>query len=339
MQNVRLIENAVHFRPRPQNLPGYHRYSNGQFDAFVHETDVLRTVADWAQRWDRTEIAGRLVGRVYRDDDGFWCVITGAILADFRGGPTTVTTTDEDAAHTSRVLTENHPAEDLMGWFHSHPFGLDNYSSVDRANQAQWGKAYHVGLLVARHLDCIRVHAFVGPESELLGDSYVVPVRRSSASNSNVERTSASPGDVTPPAVHVHQPPARDDFLEVKILSVLIVALVVGILFLKNEVSDQVQPLIERIHKAEVFTVETRSELQQHALQIQHQISDIQKTREESREAVTPRVLKWIAAAFVTPNQSEAPEKESNSTKVDGGSGQSPATPALPNSNHLEQYD
>jgi proteasome lid subunit RPN8/RPN11 len=173
--NIKMIENTPYFRPRPKSIPGYHQFTNGSFIAFVHEEQVLKKMAQWARQWRHAEIAGRLVGRVYRDEEGFWCVVTGIIPADVTGGPTSVQTTEKDAAHTVRALDERHPAEDLLGWYHSHPFALDNYSSPDRANQAQWGKPYHLGLLIALHPDRVKIHAFRGPESERLRDSCVVP--------------------------------------------------------------------------------------------------------------------------------------------------------------------
>lgn len=212
MFNIKVIENAPNFRPRPKGTPGYHQFSNGTFDAFVHEEHVLKKIAHRARQWRHSEIAGRLVGRVYRDDSGFWCVITGVVPADVTGGPNAVQTTELDAAHTVRALDEQHLAEDLLGWFHSHTLAFDDYSSVDRTNQTLWGKSYHLGLLISLHPGEVKIHAFRGPDSERLRDSYAVPncwLTRPIQSPNAISTVSAPPA-----APDVHEAPHEDRLLD-----------------------------------------------------------------------------------------------------------------------------
>ena len=175
MFEVEVIRNEPAYRPRPADLTGYHRYSGSQFDAFVHKEKVLKAIADWS--WERTdtEIVGRLVGRPYRDDQGYWIVVTHAILARFTGGVAAVRTTAADGAEIARSLEQDHPAEDLLGWFHSHLCGLEQYSSTDKTNQAEWRKPYHVGLLAVVRPTSVRIHAFRGPECERLAEPHVCP--------------------------------------------------------------------------------------------------------------------------------------------------------------------
>lgn len=183
----------VFYRPRPTDLSIYHRFSNGQFDAFVHKERVLEAIADSACQRSDTEIVGRLVGRAYRDDRGTWAVVTDAVLARFTGGPATVATTTEDSAEIVRVLEQDHPSEDLMGWYHSHVFAVHEYSPTDKDNQTQWRKPYHIGLLVVVCADAVTVHAFRGPEGERLAKSYVRRAPEYSCVNDTIGPTLAAP--------------------------------------------------------------------------------------------------------------------------------------------------
>ena len=313
MLSVKVIENAAHYRPRPKSIPGYHRFSNGRFDAFVHEQNVLQTIAHWAQPWGDSEIAGRLVGRVYRDDCEFWCVITGAILADFRGGPTTVKTTNEDAAHTARALEERHPAEDLLGWYHSHPFGLDEYSSVDRANQAEWGKPYHLGLLVSRHLGFAKIHAFRGPDSERLLDSYIVPVGQLSSRSPTPQSIEARPSVAAPQTVCVHRHSALSEYRDLVAFTLFALATVACSFLLTDALADQLRPVVDRVHETQLVTEQLRSEFQQHTQQVQNHIREIENGNKERLSASAARIPSWITDLY-TPREPGGPPGEAAQT-------------------------
>ncbi len=171
MFEMKKITNKPAYRPRPKQIVGYHWFSNGCFDAFVHKDNVLAKISWWACCSRNSEIVGRLVGRPYRDEHGEWVILTGAIAAHFVGGPVNVKTTVEDGAVMARALEQEHPTEELMGWYHSHTCGLDDYSSTDQINQAEWSKPYHMGLLVTLHSDSVTVHAYCGPESKRMHPS------------------------------------------------------------------------------------------------------------------------------------------------------------------------
>ena len=294
MLKVRVIENTADFRPRPRTIPGYHRFSNGMLDVFVHKKDVLERIADWARQWGDAEIAGRLVGRVYRDDRDFWCVVTGAILADFESGPITVKTTDVDAAFTVRAMQEDHPAEDLMGWFHDHTGGLKDYSNVDRNNQKQWTKPYHLGLLAIRHRRGVTMRTYRGPESEPFSGRYTA--RDDDRASNAVVQAQGMPMAVMADASHTPQSDRRSDHWLRDVLFVLSwpIALVVAI-YLMLEVMDQrTEPVTVQLRRMDEVVEAIRSESQVKTLRLEQQLARLQQQRASESSSASSWVH-WLS--------------------------------------------
>lgn len=314
MLNVRTIENEVHFRPRPNSIPGYHIFSNDEFSAFVHEQDVLATIARWALQNRSAEIAGRIAGRAFRDDQGYWCVVTGALLADFSSDFTSVTTTQEDAAITTRALNEQHPTEDPHGWFHSHPMGLDEYSTVDKSNQSQWKQPYHLGLLVSIHVDRTLIHAFLGPESEKLSGSYSIPAcdlftsRTPDANRRLCPRTCLTTDRVKTPE------PYRRDYTSVLLVVAVAIAFAAVSHFMTRGSSKSLWPIGDRVQELEQVTKRLSGDLHQHNTHVETRFSKIERDLESHSSTFVPKALQWACEALTRLNNVATQTDEVDST-------------------------
>src|SRR5438552_1792904 len=85
-----IIRNEPSHQPRPDAIPGYHKFSNGTYDAFV-ALGALEAIAAQAMLAAPNEMIGYLVGRPFRDAKGPYAVVTGVIFAEAaRCGPVTV---------------------------------------------------------------------------------------------------------------------------------------------------------------------------------------------------------------------------------------------------------
>jgi proteasome lid subunit RPN8/RPN11 len=175
-----IIRNEPAYRPRPQALAGYHRFfdAEGRFEAFVLEV-TLRTMVQEAADAVPNETIGYLVGRPFRDGAGPYAIVTAAIAAKkAKRGRTCVETTLHDEKSTVQALEQHFPICEKLGWWHSHPFDMHNYSSTDRENQAFYcSQRFQIGLLVCLVEGEATVHAFGGPDSFLLGGDYKTSLR------------------------------------------------------------------------------------------------------------------------------------------------------------------
>ena len=206
-----IIRNEPAYRPRPQALPGYHRFANsdGRFEAFIAEV-TLRTMVQEAADAAPNETIGYLVGRPFRDGVGYYTIVSAAIAAKkAKRGRTCVETTLQDEKATVQALEQHYPTCEKLGWWHSHPFDMHNYSSTDRENQAfNCSQPFQLGLLVCLVGGEATVHAFAGPDSALLGGDYKTWLRPKIGLAGSVELP--APAAQTP-EVHVAvSPPAGE---------------------------------------------------------------------------------------------------------------------------------
>lgn len=118
------------------------------------------------------ETFGLLGGRVFRDGEGSYVVVTSMVMAhslDASAGHVRVPPVEIDRLR--RRLEASAPTHDLIGWWHTHhrPSG---YSGTDFSEQASWPDPEHVGLLVFMHADTTAgepwAYAYRGPGAELL---------------------------------------------------------------------------------------------------------------------------------------------------------------------------
>jgi len=168
-----IIRNEPAYRPRPVTMPGYHRFSNGNYDAFV-ALSALEAIADKARQAAPNEMIGYLVGRPFRDAKGPYAVVTEAIFAESaRCGPVTVETSLDDERRLLSTLLADHPLAERLGWFHSHPFFMPTYSPTDLENQRFWSEPYQLGLLACLdRAGGVSIFAFRGPEAETIRPAY-----------------------------------------------------------------------------------------------------------------------------------------------------------------------
>jgi len=169
-----VIRNEPAYRARPVSMPGYHRFSGGDYDAFV-ALGALEAIAGRARQAAPNEMIGYLVGRPFRDARGPYAVVTEAIFAESaRCGPVTVETTLDDEQGLLATLLAEHPLAERLGWFHSHPFFMPTYSTTDLENQRFWSEPYQLGLLA--YFDAagsVSIIAFRGPQAEPVHPPYV----------------------------------------------------------------------------------------------------------------------------------------------------------------------
>jgi len=170
-----IIRNEPAFRPRPEVVPEYHKFSHGHYDAFV-AVSALEHIAHDARETAPNEAIGFLVGRPFRDDQGPYAIVSDAITAaSARRGPVTVETSFDDELRLVNILLTTHPTCEKLGWYHSHPFSMPSYSGPDAENQRFWNEPYHLGLLACmdRGSRTVTIYAFRGPEGEPLSPPYV----------------------------------------------------------------------------------------------------------------------------------------------------------------------
>lgn len=170
-----IIRNEPAFRPRPEFVPEYHKFTKDQYTAFV-SVSALEHIAHDARQTAPNETIGLLVGRPFRDGQGHYAIVTDAFTAtSARRGPVNVETSFDDERRLVNTLTKQYPIAEKLGWWHSHPFAMPSYSAVDADNQRSWNEPYHLGLLASmdRGSQTVTIHAFRGPEGERLGPAYV----------------------------------------------------------------------------------------------------------------------------------------------------------------------
>ncbi len=93
------------------------------------------------------ETLGLLLGRTFRDARGTYTIVAHAVeCAEREASPDHVTLSARQMAALRRRALIQYPAEDLVGWWHTHT--TDSfYSRTDRQEQATWPDPHHVGIL------------------------------------------------------------------------------------------------------------------------------------------------------------------------------------------------
>ena len=146
--------------------------AEGEFyQGFVHRR-VLKVINEETIHCGDLETIGFLVGRAFRDDQGYYAYVTDAIVAPYaERNRTTVRTTEQDAVFLNEYMQNDAIHLDKIGWWHSHPnLGLTRYSGTDHINQEQWcSEPHQMALLVARDEDISRIVGFHGPDSTEMG--------------------------------------------------------------------------------------------------------------------------------------------------------------------------
>jgi proteasome lid subunit RPN8/RPN11 len=87
---------------------------------------VMEDIRAHGKETQDVEICGVLLGTVYHDSRGPWCLIDANVRGNFSAGKeTAVTITSETWTHVNDVRDRLYPDKKFIGWYHTHPgFGI-----------------------------------------------------------------------------------------------------------------------------------------------------------------------------------------------------------------------
>lgn len=146
--DFQIVERRFDVPFRKRNLhAGYIIFRAGELHVCVHP-QVASRVREYASRALPRETGGLLAGRILRDDEGPYVVLTGmAVAPPGAGDVSRFNLSPDETENLRRTLSVQDPSADVVGWWHSHS-APSHYSQTDRGNQAIWADPRHVGLLV-----------------------------------------------------------------------------------------------------------------------------------------------------------------------------------------------
>jgi proteasome lid subunit RPN8/RPN11 len=140
------VRHEVPFRPR-SHFTGYDRFADASGAVLVapHISQCLRAAAGLARP---NETGGLLSGRVFRDADSPYVIVTGCVEAPRAAGrPFDFRLSPEAASRLRGDATRAQPTADVVGWWHSHR-SPSEYSETDLGQQRIWTHPQSVGVLV-----------------------------------------------------------------------------------------------------------------------------------------------------------------------------------------------
>lgn len=118
-----------------------------------YQVVILQSVLDdihaHGRATDDVEICGVLLGTIYHDSKGPWCLIDASVRGNFSSGKQTqVTITSDTWTHVNEVRDRQYPDKKFVGWYHTHPgFGIF-LSGMDDFIQANWfAEAWQIALV------------------------------------------------------------------------------------------------------------------------------------------------------------------------------------------------
>ena len=166
---ARVVELTV--RPRPGSEEWCRHVTVDDRSVLVHDTALL-TMRATERRHAPDETGGLLLGRVFRDGEGPYVLVTSAVpprAGEVDGTRSTIRITASGSDAMGKRGQSRDPAADVVGWFHTHPEYPAYFSSVDEEEQAHWPFALAVGLVISglRAPGAPDEYAvYVGPTSE-----------------------------------------------------------------------------------------------------------------------------------------------------------------------------
>jgi proteasome lid subunit RPN8/RPN11 len=121
-----------------REFPGVGRGRQQRYQVAVTQA-VMDDIYAHGQATDEVEVCGVLLGTVYHDAKGPWCLIDASVRGNFSAGKETqVTITSETWTHVNSVRDRQYPDKKFIGWYHTHPgFGIF-LSGMDDFIQANW---------------------------------------------------------------------------------------------------------------------------------------------------------------------------------------------------------
>ena len=121
-----------------RELPAMAKARENRYQVVIQQS-VMNDIHAHGRATDSVEVCGVLLGTVYHDDKGPWCLVDASVRGNFSSGKQTqVTITSETWTHVNEVRDRLYPEKKFVGWYHTHPgFGIF-LSGMDDFIQANW---------------------------------------------------------------------------------------------------------------------------------------------------------------------------------------------------------
>jgi proteasome lid subunit RPN8/RPN11 len=123
-----VLRDATRMRPRDfprRELSSLKQARESRYQIAIRQS-VMEDIRAHGKETIDVEICGILLGTVYHDSRGPWCLIDASVRGNFSAGKqTAVTITSETWTHFNEVRDRLHPDKKFIGWYHTHPgFGI-----------------------------------------------------------------------------------------------------------------------------------------------------------------------------------------------------------------------
>ena len=252
------IRQAAPFRARAA-FGGYQTFSDGNRTVLVEPAtaNLLRGAAEEAYPM---ETGGLLSGRILRDSDGQYVLVSGAVQAEPSAGRSAAFEISPQA--TALLREEAHrayPTADVVGWWHSHRVP-SSYSQTDLNTQTIFTQPESVGLLVFARGEPWAA-AYMGPEAKKLGNPAALQAAESArpdengqaATNPRQDQPTRSIPDPPPPTDYIWLPqgPMRLAVITACVLLLaLLLAITVAVLGLPSQIGSAQRQLSGEIKDA-----------------------------------------------------------------------------------------
>lgn len=169
-----------------------------------YQVAILQSVLDdihaHGQATNDIEICGVLLGTVYHDSKGPWCLIDASVRGNFSAGKQTqVTITSETWTHVNEVRDRQFPEKKFVGWYHTHPgFGIF-LSGMDDFIQANWfAEPWQIALVYDPKSREDGV--FIWREGKTINEPFMVVPDNGSAARSAGDETNVAATDMKVPS-------------------------------------------------------------------------------------------------------------------------------------------
>jgi proteasome lid subunit RPN8/RPN11 len=129
-------------------LPALNRAREPRYQIAIRQS-VMDDIRAHGKETLDVEICGILLGTVYHDSRGPWCLIDANVRGNFSAGKqTAVTITSETWTHVNEVRDRLHPDKKFIGWYHTHPgFGIFLSGMDDFIQQNFFSEPWQVALV------------------------------------------------------------------------------------------------------------------------------------------------------------------------------------------------
>jgi proteasome lid subunit RPN8/RPN11 len=121
-----------------RDLPALTARRESRYQVVIRQS-VMNDLHAHGKENTEVEICGVLLGNVYHDSRGTWCLIDASVRGNFASHKQTqVTITSETWTHVNQERDRLYPDKKFIGWYHTHPgFGIF-LSGMDDFIQGNW---------------------------------------------------------------------------------------------------------------------------------------------------------------------------------------------------------